>query len=194
MPTNRWSKHTYEACRRQRSASNLRPSDTSYPRNHCGKEKSETVKPAVMDWLSNVHDMLYAKMGSALYYAIGFITIIALLAQWRLYEKCRLPGAAAFVPVWNVIVFLKIVGRPAWQGWLFLIPIYGQLYFLPKVWIEVVQCFGKRSMLDYILVFVLNGLYILNLAMDDDNQYLGPLYGQQDLPKPTKLTPRPMMA
>ena len=30
--------------------------------------------------------------------------------------------------------------------------------------------------------------------MDDDNQYLGPLYGQQDLPKPTKLTPRPMMA
>ncbi|MGV3636060.1 MAG: DUF5684 domain-containing protein [Flavobacteriales bacterium] len=147
-----------------------------------------------MNWLVELHDSLYAQMGSALYYAIGFITIIALLAQWRLYEKCRLPGMAAFVPVWNVIVFLKIVGRPASDGWKFLIPVYGQLYFLPKVWIEVVQCFGKRSMLDYVLVFLLNGLYILNLAMDDDAQYLGPLYGQQEPPKPTKLTPRPMMA
>lgn len=147
-----------------------------------------------MDWLVNLHDVLYTKLGSALYYAIGFITIIALLAQWRLYEKCRLPGIAAFVPVWNVIVFLKIVGRPARQGWLFLVPVYGQLYFLPKVWIEVLQCFGKNSLLDRVLVFALNGLYILNLAMDDDSQYLGPLYGQQDLPKPHKLTPRPSMA
>ncbi len=147
-----------------------------------------------MDWLVNLHHMLYLKMGNALYYAIAFITVIALLAQWRLYEKCRLPGLAAFVPGWNIVVFLKIVGRPAWQGLLFFIPIYGQLYFLPKVWIEVVQCFGKRTMLDYVLVFLLNGLYILNLAMDDDNSYLGPLYGQQDLPKPHKLAPRPLVA
>ncbi|HPF92069.1 MAG TPA: DUF5684 domain-containing protein [Flavobacteriales bacterium] len=147
-----------------------------------------------MEWLTELHNALYAKMGNALYYAIAFITIIALLAQWRLYEKCRLPGLAAFVPIWNLVVFLRIVGRPAKQAWWFFIPVFGQLYFLPKVWIEVVNCFGKRSMLDYILLFALNGLYILNLAMDDDNQYLGPLYGQQDLPKPTKLTPRPMMA
>ena len=147
-----------------------------------------------MEWLTDLHHALYAKMGNALYYAIAFITIIALLAQWRLYEKCRLPGLAAFVPIWNLVVFLRIVGRPAKQAWWFFIPVFGQLYFLPKVWIEVVNCFGKRSMLDYILLFALNGLYILNLAMDDDNQYLGPLYGQQDLPKPTKLTPRPMMA
>ncbi|MCB9163290.1 MAG: hypothetical protein H6592_02470 [Flavobacteriales bacterium] len=147
-----------------------------------------------MEWLTDLHHALYAKMGNALYYAIAFITIIALLAQWRLYEKCRLPGLAAFVPIWNLVVFLRIVGRPAKQAWWFFIPVFGQLYFLPKVWIEVIHCFGKRSMLDYILLFALNGLYILNLAMDDDNQYLGPLYGQQDLPKPTKLTPRPMMA
>lgn len=147
-----------------------------------------------MEWLSELHHTLYTKMGNTLYYAIGFVTIIALLAQWRLYEKCRLPGLAAFVPGWNLVVFLQIVGRPAWQAWLFLIPIYGQLYFLAKVWIEVLQCFGKNSLLDRVLVFVLNGLYVLNLAMDDDAQYLGPLYGQQELPKPHKLTPRPMMA
>ena len=62
------------------------------------------------------------------------------------------------------------------------------------MWIAVLPCSGKNSLLDRVLVFALNGLYILNLAMDDDSQYLGPLYGQQDLPKPHKLTPRPSMA
>ena len=36
-----------------------------------------------MNWLVELHNSLYAQMGSALYYAIGFITIIALLAQWK---------------------------------------------------------------------------------------------------------------
>ncbi len=152
-----------------------------------------------MDFLMGIHDYFYKTlgMGNTLYYAIGFITIIALLAQWRLYEKCRLPGLAAFVPVWNVVVFLKIVGRPAWQGWLFLVPVYGQLYFLPKIWIEVVQCFGKRSMLDYFLVIALNGLYVMNLAFNESDQYLGPLRNATYLPPPTKLNKggaRPQLA
>jgi hypothetical protein len=131
-----------------------------------------------MDILMGIHDFFYAKMGAALYYALVFIGVIALLAQWRLYEKAGQPGIAALVPVWNVIVFLKIVGRPASHGWLFLVPVYGQLYFMPKVWIEVVQSFGKRSMMDYVMVIAFNGIYILNLAMDDDTIYQGGVYGE----------------
>lgn len=141
-----------------------------------------------MEYLTAVHDYFYKTlgMGSAFYYALGFIAAIAILAQWRLYEKCRQPGLAAFVPVWNVIVFLRIVGRPASDGWKMLIPIYGQLYFIPMVWIEVIACFGKKSLLDKVLVIVLNGLYILNLALSDE-QYLGPLRGQKPLPKAHKV-------
>lgn len=131
-----------------------------------------------MDQLIGLHDFLYAKMGMALYYALVFLAIIAALAQWRLYEKAGQPGLAAIVPIWNVIVFLRIVGRPAKHAWLFLVPIYGQLYFMPKVWIEVVQSFGKRTTMDYVMVILLNGLYILNLAMDDDTVYQGGVYGE----------------
>ncbi|MBK7946512.1 MAG: hypothetical protein IPJ85_14990 [Flavobacteriales bacterium] len=142
----------------------------------------------LLDMLWGVHEYFYRTlgMGNAFYYAVGFIVVIALLAQWRLYEKCRLPGLAAFVPVWNIVVFMRIVGRPASDGWKMLIPIWGQLYFIPKVWIEVISCFGKTSLLDKILVIGLNGLYILNLALSDD-QYLGPLRGQQPLPKAHKV-------
>lgn len=149
-----------------------------------------------MDDLKSFHDYFYytLELGDAFYYAVGFIAAIAILAQWRLYEKCRQPGLAAFVPIWNVIVFMRIVGRPDRDAWKMLIPIYGQLYFIPKVWIEVVQCFGKRSIMDYILVLALNGLYILNLALSND-QYLGPLRGQAPLPKAHKVGgARPQLA
>lgn len=131
-----------------------------------------------MDILIGLHDFLYAKMGEALYYAVVFFTVVAILAQWRLYDKADQPGYAAIVPVWNLIVFLRIAGRPAKHAWLFLIPIYGQLYFMPKVWIEVVQSFGKRSTLDYVLAIAFNALYILNLALDDDTIYEGGVYGE----------------
>jgi hypothetical protein len=149
-----------------------------------------------MDTLIALHDSLYNTMGFALYYAIGFFAVIAVLAQYRLYEKAGQPGIAALVPIWNVVVFLRIVGRPARDGWKMLIPVYGQLYFIPKVWIEICQCFGKRSTLDYVLVILLNGLYILNLALSEDTRYQGPVYGKLPPPPARRLVPNhtPSMA
>ena len=142
----------------------------------------------------NVHDHLHNQFGDALYYAIVFVGILAVMAQYRLYEKAGQPGWTALVPILNFIVFLRIVGRPAKHLWLFLIPFYGQFYMLPKVWIEICQSFGKRTTLDYVLVVLLNGLYILNMGLDYNTRYIGPIYGKAPLPKPHKLTPRPQAA
>jgi len=124
------------------------------------------------------HDNLYYQIGIGLYIIIGFMMMIAIVAQWRLYEKADLPGIACIVPVWNIIIFLKLAGRPANHIWYLLIPFYGQLYFMPKVWIEVCQSFGKRTMTDYIMVVALNGLYILNLGLSYDIEYVGAVYGK----------------
>jgi len=148
-----------------------------------------------MEVLNHVHDFFYAKMGNAFYYALIFLGIIGLVAQWRLYEKANQPGIASIIPILNVIVFLRIVGRPAKHAWLLLVPFYGQFYFLPKVWIEICQSFGKRSTMDYVLVILLNVLYILNLGMSYESRYLGPVYGNHPLPPPTRLsTARPQLA
>lgn len=125
-----------------------------------------------------IHENLYNQIGVGLYIIIGFTMMIAIVAQWRLYEKADQPGLASIVPIWNIIVFLKIVGRPASHMWLFLIPVYGQLYLMPKVWIEMCQAFGKRTMFDYVLVVIFNGLYILNLGLSYDIDYMGPVYGK----------------
>jgi hypothetical protein len=115
---------------------------------------------------------------------IGFIGVVA---QWRLYAKAGQPGIASIVPIWNFIVFLRIVGRPASHIFLFLIPIYGQLYMIPKVYIELCNSFGKKSIVDYILVIVFNGFYVLNLGLSYEAEYQGPAYGMDAIPTKSAL-------
>ena len=126
----------------------------------------------------NIHDAVHRVLGDSMYFILGFLVLVAIVAQWRLYEKAGQPGIASIVPVWNFIVFLKIVGRPASHLFLALIPVFGQLYFVPKVWIEVCQSFGKRTMMDYVMVILFNGLYILNLGLSYETEYEGPVYGK----------------
>ncbi len=131
----------------------------------------------VLLFLKDLHDTVYASIGDSLYLLLVILFFVGVVAQWMLYEKANQPGIASIVPIWNFIVFLRIVGRPAHHMFLFLIPVYGQLYLLPKVYIELCNSFGKRSILDYVLVIVFNGFYILNLGLSYEAKYEGPVYG-----------------
>jgi signal peptidase I len=134
----------------------------------------------LVQFFVNIHDSLHASIGDSLYLLIVLLAFISIVAQWMLYEKANQPGIASIVPIWNVIVFLRIVGRPANHIFLFFIPIYGQLYLIPKVYIELCNSFGKRSIVDYVLVIVFNGFYILNLGLSYDTQYEGPVYSNDN--------------
>lgn len=133
----------------------------------------------LIQFFVELHDSTHAAIGDSLYLLIIILFFIGVVAQWMLYEKANQPGIASIVPVWNLIVFLRIVGRPANHIFLFLIPIYGQLYLVPKVYIELCNSFGKRTILDYILVIVFNGFYVLNLGLSYETQYEGPVYGTE---------------
>jgi len=121
---------------------------------------------------------LYAIYGDGLLLLAGVLAFIGVVAQWKLYAKANQPGVASIVPIWNFIVFLRIVGRPASHMFLFFIPIYGQLYLIPKVYIELCNSFGKTSIVDYVLVILFNAFYILNLGLSYETEYLGPAHGK----------------
>lgn len=53
-------------------------------------------------------------------YLAIFIFMIA--AMWKVFEKANQPGWAVIVPVYNIIVMLKIAQRPLWWILLFFIP------------------------------------------------------------------------
>ncbi|MBK9191358.1 MAG: hypothetical protein IPM77_07495 [Crocinitomicaceae bacterium] len=47
--------------------------------------------------------------------ALVIVIFIGLVSQAALYAKAGEPWIAALVPVWNVIIFVDVVGRPKWQ-------------------------------------------------------------------------------
>ena len=105
-----------------------------------------------------------------------FIGVIALAANWRLFIKCDQPGWAVFVPGYNVVVAMRIIGRPASHALYFLIPGFN-IYFTFRTMIELAQTFGKRSTVDYVLVAFFNVFYVLNLGLAYQEEYEGPVYG-----------------
>jgi signal peptidase I len=132
-----------------------------------------------IQFFQDLFSSAYATVGDGVFVIAIIFGFIGVVAQWRLYEKANQPGIASIVPIWNFIVFLRIVGRPAKHIFLFLIPVYGQLYMIPKVYIELCNSFGKTSMIDYILVILFNGFYILNLGLSYESSYHGPVYGRE---------------
>jgi hypothetical protein len=49
------------------------------------------------------------------------ISILVIIAQWRIYEKAGQPGWASLIPFYNFYVLLKIVGKPEWWLiWIFV--------------------------------------------------------------------------
>ena len=105
-----------------------------------------------------------------------FIALISLAGNWRLFVKCGQPGWAVFVPGYNVIVAMRIIGRPDKHALLFLLPGFN-LYFFFRTILELANTFGKSSTLDYALACVFNVFYILNLGLSEEEEYAGPVYG-----------------
>ncbi|MDA0945728.1 MAG: hypothetical protein RLZZ314_1753 [Bacteroidota bacterium] len=105
-----------------------------------------------------------------------FISLVAFAGNWRLFVKCGQPGWAVVVPGYNVVIAMRIIGRPARHALFFLIPGYN-LYFFFRTILELANTFGKTSTLDYILASVFNVFYILNLGLSEEEDYVGPVYG-----------------
>jgi signal peptidase I len=109
--------------------------------------------------------------------AFMFLTLIALGANAKLFMKCEQPIWAAFVPGYNVVVAMRILGRPDAHALLFLVPVFN-VYFFFKTVIELAQAFGKHTMTDFVLAAVFNVFYVLNLSLAWQEEYEGPVYGK----------------
>ena len=105
-----------------------------------------------------------------------FILLIGALAKWKLFVKADQPGIAAIIPIYDLVVTMRVVGRPDSHVWFFLIPGFN-IYFGFRVLVELVQSFGKYSIVDYVLAIVFNLFYALNLGLAYNELYYGPVYG-----------------
>jgi hypothetical protein len=72
------------------------------------------------------------------------VLLIMLAAMWKLFAKAGEPGWAIIIPIYNIIVLLKVSGKPWWWLFLFIIPIVGIVIALLAN-IGLAKNFGKGT-------------------------------------------------
>lgn len=51
------------------------------------------------------------------------VAVMSIMVMWTIFTRAGQPGWASIVPIYNMIVLLKIAGRPAWWFLLMIIPV-----------------------------------------------------------------------
>jgi Family of unknown function (DUF5684) len=108
--------------------------------------------------------------------AVIFVLSIAIF--WKLFEKAGQPGWAAIVPIYNVMIMLRIVGRPEWWVILVLIPCVNIIFYIYLVFIypfEFAKAFGKDAVWGILLLFF--GIIAYAFLAFGDARYEGPVVG-----------------
>lgn len=101
------------------------------------------------------------------------VQVIHFLGTWKLYVKAGRKAWEAAVPVYNVVVLMKIINRPKEWYWVILLflPIIQVLMF-PIVWVETCRSFGKNSYTDTALAVLSLGFYLFYLNYVADVEYI----------------------
>ncbi len=104
--------------------------------------------------------------GLAIYYIVALaISIVMLVALWKVFVKAGEPGWAAIVPIYNIYVLFKIAMG---NGWLFLlcfVPLVGAILAL-IVYFKLATAFGKGAGFGIGMIF-LTPIFLCMLAFGD---------------------------
>jgi hypothetical protein len=99
------------------------------------------------------------------------VSVILIIAHWKIYEKAGKPGWASLIPIYNIIVLLEIIGKPIW--WIFLI-IFPCTSFIFAIWATnlLSKSFGQSE--GFTVGLILLSFIFYPILAFGNYQYLGP--------------------
>ncbi|MGH2597189.1 MAG: DUF5684 domain-containing protein [Actinomycetota bacterium] len=111
-----------------------------------------------------------AGVGAILLYVVVFY-VIAVIPYWVIFTKAGRPGWPALIPIYSSYILLKVIGRPGWWFWLFLIPVVN-FVILIIVLNDLSKSFGHGVGFTFGLIF-LSLIFVYILAFGSST-YRGP--------------------
>jgi hypothetical protein len=72
------------------------------------------------------------------------VVVLEVAAFWRIFTKAGERGWAAIVPVYNLIVLQRVVGRPWWWVFLWFVPGASAVVAV-IVFVELAEVFGRSG-------------------------------------------------
>lgn len=109
----------------------------------------------------------------ALIVILVYVAILALVIAglWKLFTKAGQPGWACLIPLYNIYILLKIVGRPWWWLLLMFIPIVSLVAGIVVI-LDLAKSFGKG--VGFAIGMILLGFIFIPVLGFGNAQYQGP--------------------
>jgi len=102
------------------------------------------------------------------------LTVVALFAGlYRVFEKFGEQGWKALVPVYNFVVWLKLVKRPWWWIFLIIIPTVG-FYMIAILLVDLANYFGKRRFIDHVFAIFGYFIFVPVIGFSNKEKVIGP--------------------
>lgn len=93
--------------------------------------------------------------------------VFSIIVHWKVFEKAGQPGWAVLVPLYNLLIFLKIINKPWWWIFMFMIPIVNIVFAIMAVH-RLSLSFGKDGGFTVGMIF-LNIIFLAILAFDSSS-------------------------
>src|SRR5438270_8925369 len=114
--------------------------------------------------------------GSPLGAIVGLlIAVLMIAAMWKIFTKARQPGWACLIPIYNIYILCKIVGRPGWWVILMLIPFVNFIIGI-ILCIDLAKSFGNGVGFGLGVAFL--GIIFFPILGFGSSQYQGPAAGK----------------
>jgi hypothetical protein len=102
------------------------------------------------------------------------IALLLIVAMWKVFTKAGQPGWASIIPIYNLYIWCKIVGRPAWWIILMFIPFVNFIICI-ILCIDLAKSFGKG--VGFGIGLALLGIIFFPILGFGSAQYQGPAAG-----------------
>ncbi|MDE0166914.1 MAG: DUF5684 domain-containing protein [Bryobacterales bacterium] len=109
-------------------------------------------------------------------------TVFSIMGIWKMFEKADQPGWGILVPIYNLILIVRVAGLPEWMFLLLLIPVVNIVAMI-IVSLEIRKRFSKGVGFTIGLIF-LPALFYTMLGFGSDVYLPRPAASEHAPPRP----------
>ena len=99
------------------------------------------------------------------------LSLVMIIDMWKVFSKAGKPGWAAIIPIYNIVVWQEVTGRPVWWLILLIIPVVGLVVWFVMA-IDMAKSFGKDA--GYGIGIAILSFVFLPMLGFGSAQYQGP--------------------
>lgn len=134
-------------------------------------ESSYYVDTGSMDMATGL--ATFAGIMMVIWIVAMIISVVLIIAEWKMFKKAGRPGWAALIPFYNMYTIFDIVYGNGWKFLLMLIPLFN-IYVMIKLYIDLAYVYGQSTAFGIGLLF-LSPIFMCILGFGSA-QYVGQDY------------------